>query len=573
MNAVSNRCALVWLLTLGCTAEPEPPYVPPPPPPQPPPIVEPIPFERDLATSEETADAVAEDVTHPLCRALRARERFGVARVIAKRATARCVGPWHDAGRSDLVSVRRAAPTEAACDPVDAMQRLAEGLAVVERCKLGILRFKLAAPRHDIAVATFLLELVGSDGGRRVVRRGEIRAALTKTEAAWVASALEIGDLEEVSGEPRFHDVSGQVGVGLHRAALTETALRYHGDTLRLETSGGVAVIDLDRDGADDLLAWNRLRTSQAFFNDGAGGFRRVHDPLPKTDVGSFLLAADLDGDGTRELVSSELVRCRGGRARFGLFRAEGERFTPLRGPEFAQDCHQSPMVVYEHIAVADVDRDGRLDLFFSGYRGPHSKKAKSHNMFQADDGQPNLLFRQTGPLEFAPAVLSERAFSYAAAFVDVDEDGDEDLFVANDYGTNELWRNDGEGHFTEATGHPLTANGQSMGVTVADFDDDLDLDLYVSNMFSKAGHRVVPLVEGAVRTDTYAALSLLARGNTLFRRDGPDRYSEVAADLAMTRAGWAWGQAFFDVDGDGDRELYVVNGMTSHSDPRAPDF
>ena len=583
MTPVSKRsqtsaASLALMFLVACDATgPAPPREPASAPAAPvaaPPLVAPEAFERDLAKSEAAASAAYEHFAGPMCRALRAGERHVVRGLLAPGATGTCVGDWTGVGESDLVSVRTAAATPTPCDLEAAFAGLSAELVALERCKLGVYRSKLALPGRDALHVTFLLELVGqAPDGRRLVRRGEIRARLALYDERWKAAQVEFGPLEEVSGRLRFHDVSGQVGIGLHRAQLTRTALEFHADARRLETIGGIAVLDLDRDGDDDLLAWNRLRTLQAFFNDGDGGFRRVHDLIPQRQVGSFLLVTDLDGDGTREAVSTEISTCEGGRARFGMFRAEGARWSELAGPAFAQDCNKLPLGVYEHVAVADVDRDGRLDLFFSGYQGPDSKKHATHNMFQASDGQPNVLFLQDAPLRFRPVVLGETAFSYAAAFLDLDDDGDQDLYVANDYGRNEVWRNDGLGGFGLVAGHPLGANGQSMGVTVADFDGDLDLDVYVSNMFSKAGSRIVPLTRGQVNEATYSALTLLARGNTLYRKDGPDQFSEIGVEAGVNRAGWAWGQAFFDIEGDGARSLYVVNGMTSHSDKRAPDF
>ena len=111
------------------------------------------------------------------------------------------------------------------------------------------------------------------------------------------------------------------------------------------------------------------------------------------------------------------------------------------------------------------------------------------------------------------------------------------------------------------------------MGVTVGDFDEDGDFDVYVSNMYSKAGNRIVPLVRKQLTESTYTSLLGLAAGNTLYLQEPGGAYRQAATDLHVDHAGWAWGQAFFDADNDGDRDIFVVNGNTSHSDARAPDY
>jgi len=320
------------------------------------------------------------------------------------------------------------------------------------------------------------------------------------------------------------------------------------------------------------VAAWNWRRTLSLFRNDGAGGFQR-RELLPPDRVGYFQLFVDLDADGRAELVSTELLGCARGEARLGLYRQEGEGFVDAAPLRFQAPCDQS--LVYQHVAPVDVDRDGRIDLFVSGY-GLESRAA-DFNHFDSKAGERNLLFRNLGGLRFQEEAVARglgesTRHSYGAAAFDEDEDGDVDLLVVNDFGPNELYRNDGGGRFQRAGG-PLTANSTSMGVTVADLDADGHLDVYVSNMESHAASRIVDLVDDRLSPETHAELRGVGRGNAAYVRTGPGRYEDRAEKLGLRAAEWAWGQAVFDADNDGDRDVYVVNGMQSHSREREADF
>ncbi|MEZ4466159.1 MAG: VCBS repeat-containing protein [bacterium] len=333
--------------------------------------------------------------------------------------------------------------------------------------------------------------------------------------------------------------------------------------------------MDANRDGFPDLFAWNRRRTLQLFVNDGRGGFLKEDALLPPPAVGYQQLWLDLDGDGTDELVSSELLGCAHDRGQFGIYQRRGQGLTRVGSLEFDLSCVDPGRAIYQHISAADVDQDGRVDLLLAGF-GNHLSRRANFNHFDGRNGERNLLFMNQGGLRFSEEGrargLTGTRFSYVTAFFDLDDDGDQDLYVANDFGPNELFENVGGGRFKRVSTGPMIENGQSMGLTVADFDGDLDLDLYVSNMYSKAGKRIVPLARGRLSPATFKTLEGLAAGNTLYAREG-DAWVERAADLHIAKAGWAWGQAFFDADNDGDRDLYVVNGMTSHSQERENDY
>ena len=111
------------------------------------------------------------------------------------------------------------------------------------------------------------------------------------------------------------------------------------------------------------------------------------------------------------------------------------------------------------------------------------------------------------------------------------------------------------------------------MGVTVADLTGNGQWDLYISNMYSHAGNRIVPLAQEQFEGKDYAELLRLSQGNALYTLDASGAYGDSAQSLGLAEAGWAWGQAVFDPDNDGDWDVYVVNGNTSNRDARAPDY
>ncbi|MCB9547501.1 MAG: VCBS repeat-containing protein [Myxococcales bacterium] len=577
---------LAWLLLpaalAACRGEEAPPPTAAPPTAAPPPLVvePPVAWSRDIRASEAAVSELERDALRPLCNALKTEDPPALRATLAPdfqgRLWAAAVPTLDDAA----VRTARLPAADATLDRAAfAEAALAERarFAVVDRCGLRTFRFLLAEPRLDEAWARLAFEVVGKDAeGHPRSLRAEWVAQVARTPDGWrlKAAAADPGEAVTVLAAP-FADVTAAVGLGLHRDAASTEAITAQVDGQRLETVGGLGVVDANGDGFPDLLAWNRRRTLQLFMNDGRGGFLKKDGLLPATAVGYQQLWLDLDGDGVDELVSSELLGCAHDRGEFGVYRLQGDALQRVGTLPFKLSCVDPGRAIYQHISAADVDGDGRVDLLLAGF-GNHLSRRANFNHFDGRNGERNLLFMNQGGLKFSEEGLDRgltgTRFSYVTAFFDLDSDGDQDLYVANDFGPNELFTNDGQGRFQRVLTGPMVENGQSMGLTVADFDGDLDLDLYVSNMYSKAGKRIVPLAQGRLSPETFKTLEGLAAGNTLYLREG-DGYVEKATDLHVAKAGWAWGQALFDADNDGDRDLYVVNGMTSHSKDKENDF
>ncbi|MEL6907807.1 MAG: VCBS repeat-containing protein, partial [Planctomycetota bacterium] len=156
-------------------------------------------------------------------------------------------------------------------------------------------------------------------------------------------------------------------------------------------------------------------------------------------------------------------------------------------------------------------------------------------------------------------------SWSYAAAAADVDQDGDTDLFVANDYGSNRLWLNAGDGTFQDgADALGVTDRGNGMGVTFGDLSGDGRLDLYVSNMSSTAGNRILGRLGDELDADVHALLKKLAAGNSIFLAGGSaeDGFQRLPRERGGIDASWAWSAALFDVELDGDLDVFCANGF-----------
>ena len=222
-------------------------------------------------------------------------------------------------------------------------------------------------------------------------------------------------------------------------------------------------------------------------------------------------------------------------------------------------------------VAAADYDEDGLLDLYVCGYQPPLDILPTPYH--DALNGAKNALYKNRGKLRFENYTRStgldvdNGRFSFAATWIDYDDDGDQDLYVANDFGRNNLFMNE-EGRFVDVAGEAGVEDmAAGMGISWSDYDADGDMDLYVSNMFSSAGNRIAYQRQFQVDSteDTRSAFQRHARGNSLFANQGDGSFLDATESSGTWMGRWAWGAQFVDFDNDGREDIFVPNGFMTN--------
>lgn len=332
--------------------------------------------------------------------------------------------------------------------------------------------------------------------------------------------------------------------------------------------SQGLSLGDLNGDGLDDLYLPQQGGMPNRMLLREADGRLRDFSKESGTD---FLdntrssLILDMDGDGDQDLVlaisSNILILYNAGDAKF-----EGHLILP----------NAVPSDIFS-LSAADPDRDGDLDLYACRYIDNGIMGGNPTPYHDANNGSPNIYWRNEGEGQFTDATeeagfgLNNSKFSLASIWEDFDGDQDLDLYVANDFGRNTLYRNDGERFSEVAVDAGAGETAASMGLSCSDIDLDGDMDVLVSNMFSAAGRRVVPqserFMEGQHR-EVHDLFKRHARGNTLLINRGDGSFDDTTEEAGIELGRWAWGGRFTDFNGDGFEDMYVPNGFVTGPDP-----
>ncbi len=436
-----------------------------------------------------------------------------------------------------------------------------EGESLKTRQRLTAQGFIGGKPAHSSAVVDAMWLLPGSDAESAVPRLVEWSMPVLMRNELGGDERLGFDDIAgKVLGANASWNEQLQIGMNTWRRqierSLNPDFLGYH----------GLSIGDVDGDGLEDLYVCQPGGLPNLLFRQEPDGTLVDISASSRTDwldntTGSLLVDLDNDGDADLALATRTafLVMENDGKGKFSLV----ERLTTL-------GMGYSP-------SAADYDLDGDLDLLVLRYAadGKVGDFPTPHPFHSARNGGANVLLQNQGGLSFLDVTddsglgVENYRFSFAASWEDYDNDGDVDLYIANDFGPNQLFRSEGEYFIDESSESGSQDWGFGMSATWADYDRDGFMDLYVSSMFSGAGNQVVAQSDfnANMSEETRSRYLKMVRGNTLLQNSGQGQFEDVTSPMAEGFGGWAWGAKFADFNNDGWEDLYVANGYISQPD------
>ncbi|MEO8087980.1 MAG: FG-GAP-like repeat-containing protein, partial [Bacteroidota bacterium] len=302
-------------------------------------------------------------------------------------------------------------------------------------------------------------------------------------------------------------------GIGGFVPVATDTIVRDN------QPSDGATWADCDNDGDLDCYVVNWYNTSNLFYtNDGTGTFTKFAG-IVNTSGGFCETASwgDYDMDGLLDLYVTNSA----GTNKNLLFHNDGgNAFTKIITGSMVNDVSDSRSVNW-----TDIDSDGDLDLFVSNESG------QNEEMYRNDGG--GVFTKQ-----IIGALVNDFGNTMSSSWADYDNDGDLDVFLANDAGNNGLFRNDGAFVFTKIIADTVSkSNANSFSSSWSDIDNDGDVDLFVTNSFVTA----------------------TLQFNFLYLNNGNGSFTRVDNTAPATDLDWSYGCAFGDYDNDGFEDLAVA--------------
>ncbi|GGG05315.1 hypothetical protein GCM10011344_02170 [Dokdonia pacifica] len=296
----------------------------------------------------------------------------------------------------------------------------------------------------------------------------------------------------------------------------------------------GISFYDFDNDGWDDITLPASTNKDFQFFRNINGIFTAIELPITSNGIpAKQAIWVDFDNDNDADFfgVSEE--------GAIWFYRNDGNfNFTNIINTAGFTGVAQEGLW---SSSWGDYDNDGFLDVFLS----------------MMSSTLPSMLFHNNGDGTFTDVSMeagleTEGYNTFCASFFDYDNDGDLDIYLANNFcpWENILYSNDGDGSFINVSNEAGVALEMlAMSTTIDDYNDDGYLDIFVTNWNGTCeGYNTVP-------------------GSAFLTNNGNNTFNEVSVEKGVSFQGVSWGATFLDADNDGDKDLFVAsNGTLSNS-------
>jgi hypothetical protein len=332
---------------------------------------------------------------------------------------------------------------------------------------------------------------------------------------------------------------------------------------------GGVAVGDINNDGLPDIYFTGNHVSGKLYLNKGNLEFEditaKAHVATSRWTTGVSMVDINADGlldiyicaAGKDTLTSSNLLFINNGNHTF---------------TEKAHEYGLADTGYSTQAAFLDYDKDGDLDMYLltNGYES-FNRNVTRPRLLKGEAVSTDRLYRNNGNGTFnnvsREAGILVEGYGLGVAVSDVNKDGWPDIYVANDFITNDiLWINNGDGTFTDRAAKAMKHQSHNgMGTDVADFNNDGLVDIVVLDMLPEDNLRQKTMFPN-INHDRfelnlqYGYIPQYVR-NTLQLNNGNGTFSEIGQLAGIHNTDWSWSSLFADYDNDGYKDLFITNG------------
>jgi len=390
-------------------------------------------------------------------------------------------------------------------------------------------------------------------------------------------SAKEAGEAPANTGHLFTRLPSSYTGVRFENR-LTDTREMNIFTYRNYYNGGGVALADITGDGLPELLLTSNLGGNKLYLNESGYRFRDITEEAGVEGKGFWATGvtfADVNGDGLLDIYVCYAGNVAGERRANELYINNGLNKDGV--PTFTEAARAYGIAdegYSTHAAFFDYDRDGDLDLYVlnNSFRPAASFGLRNIRHIRNKDGG-HKLYRNDGRRfvdvsEKAGIYGSEIGFGLGVAVGDVDRDGWPDIYVSNDFFERDyLYINQRDGTFAEEIERQMPSiSYSSMGLDMADMNNDGWLDIYVTDMLPDDEYRLKTtgsfenwdIYQTKLKNDYHHQFTR----NMLHLNNANGTFSEIGQMAGVARTDWSWSALIADFDLDGFKDIHVTNGM-----------
>ena len=346
---------------------------------------------------------------------------------------------------------------------------------------------------------------------------------------------------------------------------------------------GGVAIGDINNDGLPDIYLTGNMVANRLFLNKGDLKFEDISETAGikgNKPWSTGVVMVDINQDGLLDIYVSNAGNMKGNNHDNDLYINNGD----LTFSEQADTYNLAKTGFSTHASFFDYDKDGDLDAYILnnsnipvtslGYAEQRDKRAQDwENVPEIFRGVGDMLLRNDNGKfvdvsEDAGIYGSLIGFGLGVMVTDINKDLYPDIYISNDfYERDYLYINNQDGTFTEDIKNWIQHLSLSaMGVDIADINNDGNADIFITDMLPEAAERVKSVMEfenyNVFKLKQSKDFSQQYIQNTLQLNNGNNTFSEIANFSGIAKTDWSWAGLIFDMDNNGERDIFVTNGV-----------